>query len=99
MAISGRGYPCPLWVRSRHVHCKQSCPLYPQKQTCAVQLGMSALPKADILRVRSRGQRLRFFQKKGRKLLVFFQELLDVIFHRDIGMDKRPKMSGSDKSE
>jgi uncharacterized membrane protein (DUF485 family) len=34
---------CPLWVKSRHVRCKRSCPLYPQKRTCAVQLGMSAL--------------------------------------------------------
>jgi hypothetical protein len=26
------------------------CPLYPQKQTCSVQFGMSAWPKADIQR-------------------------------------------------
>jgi hypothetical protein len=26
---------------------KLSCLLYPRKRTCAVQLGMSALPKAD----------------------------------------------------
>ena len=34
---------CPHWVRSRHVQRKKSCPLYPRKRTCAVQLGMSAL--------------------------------------------------------
>ena len=28
--------PCPLWVKSRHVQRKRSCPLYPQKRTCAV---------------------------------------------------------------
>src|SRR5262249_19992218 len=34
---------CPLWVKSRHLHCTIPCPLYPRKRTCAVQLGMSAL--------------------------------------------------------
>jgi hypothetical protein len=34
---------CPLWVISGHMQCKRACPLYPQKRTCAVQLGMSAL--------------------------------------------------------
>jgi hypothetical protein len=29
--------------QSRHMQCKTPCPLYPQKRTCAVQLGMSAL--------------------------------------------------------
>jgi hypothetical protein len=39
---------CPLWVKSRHVQRKRSCPLYPRKRTCAVQLGMSAMdPIAD----------------------------------------------------
>ena len=33
----------PLWVKSRHLHCNRPCPLYPQKRTCAVQLGMSAM--------------------------------------------------------
>ena len=28
---------CPLWVKSRHVQRKRSCPLYPQKRT-SVQL-------------------------------------------------------------
>jgi hypothetical protein len=28
---------------------KKLCPLYPRKPTCAVQLGMSALAKTDIL--------------------------------------------------
>ena len=37
-----RGYRCLSWVISRHVRCKRACPLYPQKRTCAVQLGMSA---------------------------------------------------------
>ena len=31
----------PLRVKSRHSQCKTSCPLYPRKRTCAVQLGMS----------------------------------------------------------
>ena len=61
---------------------------------------MSALCQwRTLLRVRSRGQWLRFLQEKGRKLFVFFQEFFDVILHRYIGMDKRPKMSGSDKSK
>ena len=34
---------CPLWVKSRHVRRKKSCPLYPRERTYAVQLGMSAL--------------------------------------------------------
>src|SRR5262249_61561111 len=34
---------CLLWVKSRHFHCTSPCLLYPQKQTYAVQLGMSAL--------------------------------------------------------
>jgi len=34
---------CPLWVKSRHMHCKKACPLYPQERTCAVQLGTSAM--------------------------------------------------------
>src|SRR5262249_57271593 len=33
----------PLWVNSGHLQCKKACPLYPRKQTCAVQLDMSAL--------------------------------------------------------
>ena len=70
------------------------------KRTCAVHKPMSALcQKRTLLRVRSRGQWLRFLQEEGRKLLVFIQEFFDVILHRDIGMNKRPKMSGSDKSE
>src|SRR5262245_7861178 len=32
---------CPLWIKSRHMECKTSCPLYPRKRTCALQLGMS----------------------------------------------------------
>jgi hypothetical protein len=38
-------------------------------------------------------------QKQGRKLFVFAQEFFDVILHLNTGMDKRPKMSGSDKSK
>ena len=34
---------CPLSVKSGHMQRKTSCPLWAQKQTCAVQLGMSAL--------------------------------------------------------
>ena len=37
-----QGSECPLWVISRHLQCKTSCPLYTQKRTCAVQLRMSA---------------------------------------------------------
>jgi hypothetical protein len=29
--------------QSGHVQCTSLCPLYPQKRTCAAQLGMSAL--------------------------------------------------------
>ena len=42
-AILRRKEACPLWVKSRHMRRNKSCPLYPQKQTCAVQLGMSAM--------------------------------------------------------
>src|SRR4029450_3037717 len=34
---------CPLWVISGHFAAQSSCPLYPRKRTCAVQLQMSAL--------------------------------------------------------
>src|SRR6478752_874282 len=34
---------CPLWVKSRHLHCDKPCPLYPRKRTCAAHLLMSAL--------------------------------------------------------
>ncbi|MGC1867918.1 MAG: hypothetical protein WA720_17345, partial [Pseudolabrys sp.] len=34
---------CPLWVISGYFAVKLLCPLYPQKRTCAVQLGMSPL--------------------------------------------------------
>jgi hypothetical protein len=34
---------CPLWVKSGHMRRNKSCPLYPPKLTCAVQLRMSAL--------------------------------------------------------
>src|SRR5262245_40434097 len=30
-------FPCLLWVKSGHVQRTSSCPLYPQKRTCAVQ--------------------------------------------------------------
>ena len=39
----GKGRQCPLWVKSRHLQRKKTCPLCPRKRTCAVQLGMSAL--------------------------------------------------------
>ena len=48
---------CPLWVKSRHVQCKTPCPLYPRKQTCAVQLGMSALAQKRTSRYSSRACR------------------------------------------
>jgi len=42
--LEGAGLPqCPHWVRSGYLQCNQTCPLYPRKQTCAAQLGMSAL--------------------------------------------------------
>jgi hypothetical protein len=31
----GRVQQCPLWVKSRHLQCKPSCPLYPRKRTFA----------------------------------------------------------------
>jgi hypothetical protein len=33
---------CLLWVGGGHMRPKKQCPLYPRKQTCAVQLSMSA---------------------------------------------------------
>ena len=45
----GRSRPCPLWVRSGHVRCKRSCPLYPRKRTCAVTMPhVRFVLKADI---------------------------------------------------
>ena len=38
-------------------------------------------------------------QQQGRKLWVAIHELFDVVFHLDGGMDKRPKMRGSDKGQ
>jgi hypothetical protein len=46
----GNANKCPLWVISGHVHCKTSCPLYPRKRTCAVQLQMSALGQKRTFR-------------------------------------------------
>jgi hypothetical protein len=40
-----------LWVKSRHVRCKRSCPLYPQKRTRAVQLEMSAMGQKRTTRL------------------------------------------------
>ena len=40
---SNSGARRPLWVISGHLHCNGSCPLYPQKRTCAAQLTMSAM--------------------------------------------------------
>src|SRR5262245_49987536 len=37
------GGGCPLWVKSRHMRCTGACPLYPRKQTFAVQQPMSAM--------------------------------------------------------
>src|SRR5262245_31394900 len=34
---------CPLWVKSRHLHCTSPRPLYPRKQTYAAHSLMSAL--------------------------------------------------------
>jgi len=28
-----RCFPCPLWVKSRHIQCTSACPLYPPKAT------------------------------------------------------------------
>src|ERR1043166_1408797 len=39
----GSGTQRLLWVISGHFAVQSSCPLYPRKQTCAVQLGMSAM--------------------------------------------------------
>src|SRR5512139_805760 len=33
---------CPLWAKSGHLRRKEACPLYPRKQTFAVQYAMSA---------------------------------------------------------
>jgi hypothetical protein len=41
--VRWKGRTCPLWVKSRHLQRKRSCPLYPRKRTCAVQGPMSAL--------------------------------------------------------
>jgi hypothetical protein len=42
--LEGAGLPQrPLWVTSGHLRRNRRCPLYPQKRTYAVQLGMSAL--------------------------------------------------------
>src|SRR5262245_5612038 len=38
----------PLWVKTRHLRCNSRCPLYPRKQTCAVQMPMCYGPEADL---------------------------------------------------
>src|SRR5262252_6757528 len=40
---------CRLWVKCRHTQRTSSCPLYPRKRTCAVQLVMSALGQKRTL--------------------------------------------------
>src|SRR5262249_49179243 len=40
---SNAGRRWPRWLISGHMQCKKTCPLYPRKRTCALQLGMSAL--------------------------------------------------------
>jgi hypothetical protein len=46
--LEGAGLPQrPLWVTSGHLRRNRPCPLYPQKRTCAVQLGMSALGQKE----------------------------------------------------
>ena len=44
---------CPLWVISGHFALQSSCPLYPRKRTCAVQLGMSAMGQKRTSRMPS----------------------------------------------
>src|SRR4029453_12241441 len=41
-ALAQEGGQGPLWVKSRHSRRKKPCLLYSQKQTCVVQLRMSA---------------------------------------------------------
>src|SRR5207342_2432896 len=52
-AASGNHGQCPLWVKSRQVQRTSRCPLLPQKRTCAVQLGMSALCQKRTSRLRA----------------------------------------------
>ena len=47
----------------------------------------------------SRRPRIRFLQQQSRKVFVFVDELFDVILNLNTRMDKRPKMSGSNKSK
>src|SRR5262249_33646818 len=42
------GLQRPLWVRSRHLRRKRSCPLYTPKRTFRLALGMSTKGNADI---------------------------------------------------
>jgi hypothetical protein len=45
------GVQCPLWVKGRHVRCKNLCPLYPNsdRKSGIPHKMMSALPpKADM---------------------------------------------------
>src|SRR5262249_22239808 len=39
----------PLWVISRHSHCKTSCPLYTRKRTFCTAIAVSAYPVIAIL--------------------------------------------------
>ena len=41
---------CPLWVKSRHVQRRRSCPLYPRKRTCRGATTMSAKGQKRTLR-------------------------------------------------
>src|SRR5262249_21926156 len=60
-----RGHRCLLWVKSRHLRRKKSCPLYPRKRTCAVQLGTSALGQKRTSRNRQVGGLVAFENTAG----------------------------------
>src|SRR5262245_48898116 len=40
--------PCPLWVKSRHLHCTNQCPLYPNSDIDCVFRYVRFGPIADI---------------------------------------------------
>ena len=41
--------PFPLWVKSRHLQCKMSCPLTPKADMCGATSDVRFVPIADIV--------------------------------------------------
>src|SRR5215510_10275025 len=64
---------CPLWVKSKPLHCKRLCPLYPPKANiCSARADVYYGPKADVchslpFRLRPRPPAFRECQRRCRE--------------------------------